>query len=258
MKANHLIDIKMLPTMRGYEIAYQQYIPKNPSTERIGILFLHGHGSDMFGSKAEAIMEWSIQNKIEFTRFDLYGHGQSGGDIMSATIGQWIEDSCDIFDKIINKKQILIGSSLGGWLMLSLCKYRLEKIDSLIGIAAAPDFTKSLIWETLNKSQKNEFRKQGVLTIPNPYDKTNVKYPFQLIQEAKKHLILENNIEFYGRAILHHGLLDEEVPWQTSLKIAEKLCSNNVKIQLDKTANHRYSEPEQINSLINSLEELTS
>mgnify|MGYP005692698337 FL=1 len=177
---------------------------------------------------------------------------------MYATIGQWIEDSCDIFDKIINKKQILIGSSLGGWLMLSLCKYRLEKIDSLIGIAAAPDFTKSLIWETLNKSQKNEFRKQGVLTIPNPYNETKVKYPFQLIQEAKKHLILENNIEFYGRAILHHGLLDEEVPWQTSLKIAEKLCSNNVKIQLDKTANHRYSEPEQINSLINSLEELTS
>ena len=108
MKANHLIDIKKLPTMRGYEIAYQQYIPKNPSTDKIGILFLHGHGSDMFGSKAEAIMEWSIRNKIEFTRFDLYGHGQSGGDIMSATIGQWIEDSCDIFDKIINKKQTII------------------------------------------------------------------------------------------------------------------------------------------------------
>ena len=121
-----------------------------------------------------------------------------------------------------------------------------------------PDFTESLIWETLNESQKNEFRKQGVLTIPNPYNKTKVKYPFQLIQEAKKHLILENDIRFYGRAILHHGLLDKEVPWQTSLEIAEKLCSNNVKIQLDKTANHRYSDPEQINSLINSLEELTS
>ena len=76
--------------------------------------------------------------------------------------------------------------------------------------------------------------------------------------EKNRMIVLEDNIEFYGRAILHHGLLDEEVPWQTSLKIAEKLCSDNVKIQLDKTANHRYSEPEQINSLINSLEELTS
>ena len=108
MKANHLIDIKMLPTTRGYEIAYQQYIPKNPSIERIGILFLHGHGSDMFGSKAEAIMEWSIRNKIEFTRFDLCGHGQSGGDIMAATIGQWIEDSCDIFDQIIELGQTVL------------------------------------------------------------------------------------------------------------------------------------------------------
>ena len=258
MQTNFSQNINFLPTNRGYDIAFQQHKSNQSKNHQCGILFLHGHGSDMFGSKAETIMDWAIKKDIDFTRFELFGHGHTGGDIMTATVGQWIQDTCDIFDQVLKKRQILVGSSLGGWLMLSLCKYRTQKIDSLIGIAAAPDFTKRLIWQTLNKSEQQKFRDQTYLAVSNPYGGTDVIYPYRLIEEAKDHLVLENPIEFYGRVILHHGLCDTEVPWQTSMEIAKKLRSNKVEIHLNKSANHRYSEPEQINALIESLEKLIS
>ena len=258
MQATSSPDINFLPTKRGYKIAYQNYKSKLPQINQCGILFLHGHGSDMFGSKAQAITEWAINKDIDFTRFELFGHGQTGGDLMTGTVGQWIEDTCDIFDHVLEKKQIIVGSSLGGWIMLSLCKYRNEKIDSLVGIAAAPDFTKSLIWEALDKSKQEEFRAKGYLAVTNPYGGQDVIYPYHLIEEAENHLVLQSPIEFYGRVILHHGLCDTEVPWQTSMKIAQQLQSDKVEIHLNKSASHRYSEGDQIKAIIKSLEELTT
>ncbi len=258
MQTNSSKNVNFLPTKRGYKIAYQHYRSKQSQNNKSGILFIHGHGSDMFGSKAKAIMDWAINRDIDFTRFELFGHGLTGGDIMTATIGQWIQDSCDIFDHVAEKSQIIVGSSLGGWIMLSLCKYRTEKIDSLVGIAAAPDFTRSLIWQTLDKSKQEEFRAQGYLRFSDPNCGPDVIYPYQLVEEAENHLVLEGPIEFYGRVILHHGLCDTEVPWQTSMKIAEQIQSDKVEIHLNKSANHRYSEEEQINALIQSLEKLTS
>jgi len=258
MQETNYSDIQLLPTKRGYKIAYQHYGGKASTNDEFGIMFLHGHGSDMHGSKAEALMQWAVSNDMEFTRFDLFGHGQTGGDIMSATIGQWFEDTCDVFDKVTTKKQILVGSSLGGWIMLLLCTYSPERIDSLIGIAAAPDFTKRLIWDILDPAQQNEFRRTGFLAIPNPYSDTDVVYPYTLIQEAERHLVLQSPIDFEGHVVLHHGLCDEEVPWQTSLDIAQRLKSSNVKIHLDKTATHRYSETEQIDAIIGSLKTLIS
>jgi esterase/lipase len=251
-------DIKQLPTKRGYKLAYQHYGGKPSIDDGVGIVFLHGHGSDMKGSKAEALMQWAVSKDIEFTRFDLFGHGRTGGDILSATIGQWIEDSCDILDMVTTRKQILVGSSLGGWIMLLLCAYRPQRIASLIGIAAAPDFTKRLIWDILDTEQQNTFRKTGLLAVPNPYSDTDVVYPYTLIQESEKHLILQNPIDFKGPVVLHHGLCDAEVPWQTSIDIAHRLKSENVKIHLDKTATHRYSQTEHIDAIIGSLETLIS
>jgi len=258
MKDSNLPNTKMLPTNRGYELAYQHISAEQSAKNKCGIIFLHGHGSDMLGSKAEVIMNWAIDKKIQFTRFDFFGHGQTGGDIMSATIGHWIEDACNIIDNITDGKQILVGSSLGGWIMLTLCKYRLKQIDSLIGIAAAPDFTKRLIWDTLEPGKQDEFRESGVLNVPDPYSTSYVHYPYQLIQEAEKHLVLESPIEFNGRVILHHGLCDEEVPWQTSLEIAQKVKSDKVQVHLDKTATHRYSQKEQLGAIVRSLENLMS
>ena len=256
-ETNHS-DVYLLPTTRGYKLAYQHYGAKAAKNGQLGIMFLHGHGSDMFGSKAEALMQWAVGKDLEFTRFDLFGHGRTSGDIMSATIGQWIEDTCDIFDKVTTRKQILVGSSLGGWIMLLLCKYRPQRIDSLIGIAAAPDFTKRLIWDTLDTAQKNEFRRTGFLAVQNPYSDADVVYPYSLIEEAEKHLVLGGPIDFNGHVFLHHGLCDTEVPWQTSIDIAQRLTSLKVKVHLDKTATHRYSETEQIDAILSNLERLVS
>ena len=256
-ETNHS-DVYLLPTTRGYKLAYQHYGAKAAKNDELGIMFLHGHGSDMFGSKAEALMQWAVGNDLEFTRFDLFGHGRTSGDIMSATISQWIEDTCDILDKVTTRKQILVGSSLGGWIMLLLCKYRPQRIDSLIGIAAAPDFTKRLIWETLDTACKNEFRRKGFLAVTNPYSDKDVVYPYNLIVDAEKHLILEGPINFNGYVFLHHGIGDEEVPWQTSVEIAQRLTSLKVEVHLDKTASHRYSETEQIDAILCSLAKLTT
>jgi len=258
MQKTNYFEIKLLPTTRGYKVAYQHYNSKRSINNDLGIMFLHGHGSDMHGSKAEALMQWAVSNDIEFTRFDLFGHGQTGGDMMSATIGQWIEDTCDIFDKVTTRKQILVGSSLGGWIMLLLCKYRPARIASLIGIAAAPDFTKRLIWDIIDTEKQNAFRREGFLAVPNPYSDEDIVYPYNLVHEAEKHLVLRGPINFKGHVVLHHGLCDAEVPWQTSIDIAQRLKSDSVKIHLDKTATHRYSETEQINAILSSLEKLIS
>ena len=258
MQYSNSLQTEMLQTERGYSIAYQHYTPKQSSQNQPGIIFLHGHGSDMFGGKAEAIMNWAVGRDIEFTRFDLFGHGVTGGDIMTATVGQWLKDARDILDKVTSRKQIIIGSSLGGWIMLALSKYRHEKINSMVGIAAAPDFTKHLIWERLDKSEQEAFRKNGLHSAPNPYGDTDTLYPYQLICEAENHLVLEHDIRFDGAVILHHGLCDAEVPWQTAIQIAEKLSSNQVTIHFDKTATHRYSEYEQLNSLISSIRGLVT
>ena len=236
---------------QSLELAYNQTTGAWP-----GVVFLCGHGSDMQGNKALFLEQWALQRGISFLRFDYSGHGQSGGKFLETNISDWTRDTIGILDNLTNGPQILVGSSLGGWLMLNVALKRPERIAALVGIAAAPDFTEDLIWNTLNTSEKAAFEKTGKIDISNPYSSDLIRYPYHLIQDGRKHLKLRNSLPILKPVRLVHGLADAEVPWETSVKLATCLESDDVIMHFDKAATHRFSEESHLSFLAAILDDL--
>ena len=145
---------KFLKTNYNQNIAYNKI-----DGDKLGIVFLSGLKSDMTGQKALAIEEWAVENNHSFLRFDYSGHGISSGKFENFVISDWILDAKTVINTLTKGPQILVGSSMGGWIMLALAKKKLANIHSLIGLAAAPDFTKILIWDTLpSKKRRSNFQ----------------------------------------------------------------------------------------------------
>ena len=234
---------------RAYHALHQDL----SSPTRPGIVFLAGHGSDMEGSKALAIEAMADRHKIPFLRFDYFGHGRSDGDFLEGNLSRWLADCTAMLDGLTKGPQILVGSSLGGWLMLLCALQRKSRVAGLVGIAAAPDFTRTLIWDALSPARQQQMKKDGQIALPNPYADADVIYPYHLIEDGKKHQLLTAEIPLDIPVILHQGMADEEVPYQTAIMLADKLASDDVRLILDKQAGHRYSEPEQIEALLDSI-----
>ena len=154
--------------------------------------------------------------------------------------------------------QIVVGSSLGGWIMLNLALARPARVAALVGIAAAPDFTEELIWGPLNEVEKADFQTTGRITFENPYADDPVIYPYHLIEDGRQHLRLQAPLLINVPVRLLHGMQDAEVPWQTATRLADQLQSDDVAVMLDKTASHRYSEPNQLARLERVLDDLVS
>jgi pimeloyl-ACP methyl ester carboxylesterase len=238
-------------TKHSGAIAYRQHYGNRP-----GIIFLCGHGSDMHGSKAQHLHEWAVRRGQTFLRFDYSGHGKSDGMLLKTNISDWTRDTVEMIDAKTTGPQILVGSSLGGWIMLNVALARPSSIAALVGIAAAPDFTEELIWNPLTKAAQTTFRKVGQITIESPYDDRPIIYPYHLIEDGRKHLCLNGTLPIFGPVRLLHGMQDSEVPWQTATRLAACLQSDNVEVILDSSATHRFSEPRQLYLLERVLEEL--
>ncbi|MDG2465777.1 MAG: alpha/beta hydrolase [Alphaproteobacteria bacterium] len=237
----------------GENIAYRANLVEGQPT----IVFLHGHGSDMDGTKALVVEEWAKQQKFGCIRFDYYGHGQSSGDMMNGTVSRWKADCLAIIDHLVSGSCYLVGSSLGGWLMLLVAMARPDRMAGLIGIAAAPDFTEDLIWNDLTPDQQADMEKTGRLSVPNPYVEGEVIYPYQLITDGRDHLILDHPIPITCPVRLLQGLKDAEVPWQTANRIADAITGDDVDVLFDADADHRFSEPDQLDTLLATLAEIT-
>ncbi|ADE39480.1 alpha/beta fold hydrolase [Candidatus Puniceispirillum marinum] len=226
-------------------IAYHKIDGQKP-----GIIFLCGHGSDMQGTKSIYMENWARAQGHAFIRFDYRGHGASDGNFLDLAISDWTADALAVIDQLTAGPQILVGSSLGGWIMLNAACSRPERIAGLIGIAAAPDFTKELIWDKLDKDAQSAMKQTGFLSVPNPYADEPVIYPYHLVEDGAGHLHLQGDmIKINAPVRLLHGMQDEEVPWQVASRIMEKLVSDDVLLHLDKTATHRFSEPAQLDLL---------
>ncbi|MCE2517117.1 MAG: alpha/beta hydrolase [Alphaproteobacteria bacterium] len=221
------------------------------------LVFLAGHGSDMNGTKALAAHEWADDNGVGFIRFDYFGHGQSSGDMMAGNLSRWTADCLAVIDQLVSDKIILIGSSLGGWLMLLVARARPGRIAGMVGIAAAPDFTDDLIWDHLTADQQAAMARDGQIALPNPYAPEDVIYPYQLITDGRKNFVLRDRQDAPYPVRLLHGMEDEEVPWETAEKLARNLNGPDVMAVLVKGAGHRFSEPEQIDILLAQLGEVT-
>ncbi|MDB5397356.1 MAG: hypothetical protein JWM91_4862 [Rhodospirillales bacterium] len=220
-----------------------------------GIVFLGGFGSDMTGTKATALEEAALRRGHAFLRLDYSGHGQSEGRFVDGTIGEWFADALAVFDAVTEGPQIVVGSSMGGWIALLLARARAERVKALVGIAAAPDFTARLLNGDLSETQCETLLTDGVLYRPSEYGDP-MPITRKLVEDGANHLLLEGPIPFSGPVRLLHGQGDGDVPWQLSLRIAERLKSDDVRVTLIKDGDHRLSRPQDLALLLGTVDEL--
>jgi pimeloyl-ACP methyl ester carboxylesterase len=216
-------------------LAYHRLEGKRPA-----VLFCGGFTSDMTGTKALALERWCRAEGRAYLRFDYSGHGQSGGRFADGTIGAWAEDAQAIVDRVAPPGPlIVVGSSMGGWIMLLAALARPERMHALLGIAAAPDFTEDLLPQA-SEAQRRDLERQGFWLQPSAY---GPPYPVtaRLIEDGRKHLLLRAPIAIECPVHLLHGQRDPDVPWRTALRLAEQLRSEDVTVELVKAGDHRLS-----------------
>ena len=221
-----------------------------------GIIFLGGFLSDMTGTKATALEAYARERGQAFLRFDYQGHGQSSGRFEDGTIGRWAEDAVAAIDALTTGPQVLVGSSMGGWIMLLAALARPQRVAALVGIAAAPDFTEDLMWQRFPEEVKAEIETKGVYYEPSDYAETPYPLTKHLIEEGRRHLLLRAAIPLACPVRLLHGMRDPDVPWETALRLAERLESRDVEVTLVKDGDHRLSEPADLRRLTATLDRL--
>ncbi len=219
-----------------------------------GVVFLGGYLSDMQGSKASFLAEWTKAQDISYTRFDYRGHGASSGNFADCTLSDWLEDSLQIIDEHTTDKQILIGSSMGGWLAVLAALHRPERVKALILLAPAIDMTRRLMWERYNPEQKKELTQNGILYEPSDYDEKGMLVTMKLIENGDQFLLLEKEIPLTMPISILHGAQDFVVPYSLSLEFMEKVKTQNVSLHLLKNGNHQLSDQEGLATLARLLE----
>lgn len=235
----------------GTTIAYSKLAGKNP-----GIVFLHGFKSDKNGGKALAIEAFCRERGQAFIRFDASGHGESAGRFEDGTIGEWAGDAVAVLDSLTEGPQILVGSSMGGWLMLLAALARRDRVVGLLGLAAAPDFTEELVFDAFSLEQKQTLLRDGRVLIDDCYGEEPYPISRGLIEDGRQHLLLHGPINLTCPVRLIHGQKDEDVPWRTALRLQEHLASDDVEVTLAKSSSHRLSEPDDIARMKEVLEGL--
>lgn len=240
-----------LPVPGGGTIAYHASPGKSP-----GVVFLGGFRSDMSGTKATALEAHCRARGRAFVRFDYLGHGSSSGAFSEGTIGLWAENAVAVLDAATAGPQILVGSSMGGWIMLLAALRRPERVCGLIGIAPAPDFTDDLLWRRFDPATRETLLREGLVRIPSDYNEEPYPITRRLIEEGREHLVLRESIPLRCPVRLLHGMNDRDVPWQTSLKLAAALASEDVVVTLVKDGDHRLSRDADLMRLFAALAEL--
>jgi pimeloyl-ACP methyl ester carboxylesterase len=229
-----------------------------------GVVWLGGFASDMRGTKAEALDAWAARTGRAFTRFDYSGHGASGGTFAEGTISRWLEEAKAVFDRT-EGPQVIVGSSMGGWLALLLTEAHRaavgvdeSRIAGLVLIAPAVDMTKVLMFDTMTKKEKKQLREEGAVSSPSDYDPEGYLITKALIDDGETHLFGERLIETGCPVHILQGIGDTDVPWQHATALVSRLASDDVVLTLVKDGDHRLSRPEDIDRLIAAVEGITA
>jgi pimeloyl-ACP methyl ester carboxylesterase len=235
-----------LETTDGRRLAYHHTPGRGP-----GVVFLGGFRSDMEGTKALFLEGWAKAQGRAFLRFDYSGHGQSSGRFEDGCIGDWLDDARAVL-ALTQGPQVLVGSSMGGWIALLLA--REAPVAGLVGIAAAPDFTERL-WDRLTETQRDEMRATGRLTRPSAYGAPYV-YTRRLIEDGEDHLILTRRLELSCPVRLLQGEADVDVPPSVALSLFAHIQGAEVRVTLVKGADHRFSTPACLDLITASVAEI--
>jgi pimeloyl-ACP methyl ester carboxylesterase len=234
----------------GVELAYALTPGDGPA-----VVFLPGFMSDMTGDKARAVQALCAARGKACLLLDYSGHGASGGAFEAGTIGRWTEDALFLIDRLVPGDFVLVGSSMGGWIALLAALARPGRAVGLAGIAAAPDFTETLMWDAMAPPERAALARDGMLRVPSAYGGEQI-ITRELIEEGRSRLLLGAPIAIACPVRLLHGMRDPDVPWETALRLAERLESEDVRVTLVKDAGHRLSRPGDIALLCAAVREL--
>src|SRR6266478_1969742 len=227
-----------------------------------GLFWLGGFRSDMRGTKALALDAWAAEHGRGCVRFDYSGHGESGGAFIDGTIGRWLEESVAVFEQFCTGPQVVIGSSMGGWMALLLAREMARRgigratLAGLVLIAPAPDFTEELMWKGFSPEIRQEIETKGVWLRPSRYGEP---YPITraLIEEGRNHLLLGSAIDVGCPVRILQGAQDPDVPWQHAFALAHRLPSDDVVLTMIQDGDHRLSRPQDIARIIAAVAEIS-
>jgi pimeloyl-ACP methyl ester carboxylesterase len=227
-----------------------------------GLFWLGGFNSDMKGTKALALDAWAAEHGRACVRFDYSGHGESGGKFIDGTIGRWLEESLAVFEQSCRGPQVVIGSSMGGWMALLLAREVAKRakdasLAGLVLIAPAPDFTQELMWKGFSPEIRREIEEKGVWMRPSQYGDGS-PYPITraLIEEGRNHLLLGSSIEVGCPVRILQGAKDPDVPWQHAFALVHRLPADDVVLTMIQDGDHRLSRPQDIARLLAAVAEI--
>jgi pimeloyl-ACP methyl ester carboxylesterase len=225
-----------------------------------GLFWLGGFKSDMKGTKAQALDRWAESAGRACVRFDYSGHGESEGAFVDGTIGRWLEESLAVFMQFAKGTQIIVGSSMGGWLALLLARALAERKDApaiagMVLIAPAVDFTEELMWKQFSDKTKKEIEDNGSWLRPSAYGEDPYPITRGLIEDGRKHLMLGGLIETRCPVHILQGVQDPDVPWRHAVELVSRFSRDDVVLTLIKDGDHRLSRPEDIERLIAAIKD---
>jgi len=235
----------------GATIAYRRTDGAAP-----GVVFMGGFASDMTGTKATALAAHCRARGRAFLRFDYTGHGASSGAFADGTIGRWTQDAIAAIEALTDGPQLLVGSSMGGWIMLLVALARPARVAGLVGVAAAPDFTEELMWRRFDPELRARLERGETHREKSDYAAEGYPITLRLIEEGRKHLLLDRPIAVHVPVRLLHGMRDQSVPWSTASRIAASLLSEDVTVKLIKDGDHRLSREQDLAILFDTVDEL--
>ncbi len=240
-------------------IAFRRRFPSNSNYPRPGVVWLGGFKSDMLSTKAQRLEDWALAHGRASLRFDYSGHGESEGRFEDGTIGRWMQESLALIRGETQGPQILVGSSMGGWIALLVAREleRLGETDRLAGmvlIAPAVDFTQALIWDKLPEPARQDILDKGFWLRPTAYAPDPYPITRALIEDGREHLLLGGVIRSHCPVHILQGMKDPDVPWEHALRIVHQLAGDGVSLTLIKDADHRQSREEDIARLLAAVE----
>lgn len=235
-------------------LAYRQRDGENAS--KPGVVWLGGFRSDMLGTKAEFLDQWAQRQGRAYLRFDYSGHGESDGKFEDGCIGAWAEDAMAVFDALTEGPQILVGSSMGGWIATLLARARPERIAGIVFIAPAPDFTEKLMWPSFSQKERDAIWRDGRLEQPSDYSDEPEIITRRLIEDGRKNLVMSGTIAITCPVRILQGMKDDAVPYTHALDFAAMLMSDDVEATLTPAGDHRLSTPADLERLAKTLERL--
>lgn len=237
----------------GRRIAYRKTDGAVP-----GIVFLGGFKSDMNGTKAVFLEDWAKAQGRAFLRFDYSGHGQSSEAFTDGCIGEWAQDALAVLDQLTDGPQVLVGSSMGGWMSLLVARARADRVKGLVGIAAAPDFTEDSTWNGFSDAQKDEMARTGRVELPSDYDDGPYVITQKLIEDGREQLVLRTPLDLPFAVRLLHGTADVDVVMDVPLRIVEHVTCDDLRLTFVKCADHRFSDDACLQMIVDAVAEVSA